>query len=44
MADQAAEDEAAAELEIAELFEDIGAAELDELESGEAAASGSEDV
>lgn len=33
VADQAAEDEAAAELEIAELFEDIGAAELDELES-----------
>ncbi len=31
--DQAAEDEAAAELEIAELFEDIGAAELDELET-----------
>jgi len=33
VADQAAEEEAAAELEIAELFEDIGAAELDELES-----------
>ena len=33
--EQAAEDEAQAELEIAELFEDIGAAELDELESGE---------
>jgi len=31
--DQAAEEEAAADLEIAELFEDIGAAELDELES-----------
>lgn len=30
--EQAAEDEAQAELEIAELFEDIGAAELDELE------------
>ena len=36
VADQAAEDEAAAELEIAELFEDIGAAELDELETGDA--------
>ena len=31
--EQAAEDEAAADLEIAELFEDIGAAELDELET-----------
>ncbi len=31
--EQAAEDEAAADLEIAELFEDIGAAELDELEN-----------
>ena len=31
--DQAAEEEAAADLEIAELFEDIGAAELDELET-----------
>ncbi|MDJ1018003.1 MAG: 50S ribosomal protein L9 [Paracoccaceae bacterium] len=31
--DQAAEEEAQAELEIAELFEDIGAAELDELET-----------
>lgn len=30
--DQAAEEEAQAEIEIAELFEDIGAAELDELE------------
>ena len=30
--DQAAEEEAQAELEIAELFEDIGAAELDELD------------
>ena len=42
VADQAAEDEAAAELEIAELFEDIGAAELDDLESGEAASSSRE--
>ena len=33
--DQAAEEEAAAELEIAELFEDIGAAELDELQGGD---------
>ena len=33
--EQAAEDEAQAELEIAELFEDIGAAELDELESSD---------
>jgi len=32
VAEQAAEDEAQAELEIAELFEDIGAAELDQLE------------
>ena len=32
IADLAAEEEAAAELEIAELFEDIGAAELEELE------------
>ena len=31
IADRAAEDEAQAEIEIAELFEDIGAAELDEL-------------
>ena len=31
VSDQAAEDEAQAEIEIAELFEDIGAAELDEL-------------
>ncbi|NNE87509.1 MAG: 50S ribosomal protein L9 [Silicimonas sp.] len=31
--DQAAEEEAQAEIEIAELFEDIGAAELDELET-----------
>ena len=31
--DQAAEEEAQAELEIAELFEDIGAAELDDLEA-----------
>ncbi|MEO9825471.1 MAG: 50S ribosomal protein L9 [Paracoccaceae bacterium] len=33
--DQAAEEEAQAEIEIAELFEDIGAAELDELEGGD---------
>lgn len=33
IADQAAEDEAQAELEIAELFDEIGAAELDELET-----------
>jgi large subunit ribosomal protein L9 len=32
IAEQAAEDEAQAELEIAELFDEIGAAELDELE------------
>ncbi|MGI9394780.1 MAG: 50S ribosomal L9 C-terminal domain-containing protein, partial [Boseongicola sp.] len=31
IADRAAEDEAQAEIEISELFEDIGAAELDEL-------------
>ena len=35
VADQAAEEAAAAELEIAELFEDIGAAELDELSSSD---------
>lgn len=35
IAEQAAEDEAAADLEIAELFDEIGAAELDELERGE---------
>jgi large subunit ribosomal protein L9 len=34
IAEQHAEDEAAADLEIAELFEDIGAAELDELSHG----------
>ena len=45
VADQAAEDEAAAELEIAELFEDIGAAELDELETrDEPAEEASEDA
>lgn len=33
IAEQAAEEEAAADLEIAELFDEIGAAELDELES-----------
>jgi large subunit ribosomal protein L9 len=33
VAEQQAEEEAAADLEIAELFEDIGAAELDELET-----------
>ena len=37
--DQAAEEEAQAEIEIAELFEDIGAAELDELEGGDDAAA-----
>jgi large subunit ribosomal protein L9 len=36
IADQAAEEEAQAELEIAELFEDIGAAELDELDVADA--------
>ncbi len=35
IAEQAAEDEAQAELEIAELFDEIGAAELDELERGD---------
>ncbi|QMU57631.1 MAG: 50S ribosomal protein L9 [Boseongicola sp.] len=35
IADRAAEEEAQAEIEIAELFEDIGAAELDELQSGD---------
>lgn len=53
IAEQAAEEEAQAELEIAELFEDIGAAELDELETvaeteepaeaSDEAASGDED-
>jgi large subunit ribosomal protein L9 len=38
--DQAAEEEAQAEIEIAELFEDIGAAELDELEGGDVAPAG----
>ena len=33
IAEQAAEDEAQAEIEIAELFDEIGAAELDELET-----------
>ncbi len=37
IAEQAAEEEAQAELEIAELFDEIGAAELDELERGEEA-------
>ena len=37
IADQNAEDEAAADLEIAELFDEIGAAELDELEHGDEA-------
>mgnify|MGYP001825438193 CR=1 FL=1 len=37
IADQNAEDEAAADLEIAELFDEIGAAELDELEQGDEA-------
>ncbi len=40
--EQAAEEEAQADLEIAELFEDIGAAELDELESP--VAEGSDDA
>ncbi|SMX22177.1 50S ribosomal protein L9 [Boseongicola aestuarii] len=44
VADQAAEEEAAAELEIAELFEDIGAAELDELASADDVAPRSEAV
>jgi large subunit ribosomal protein L9 len=44
VADQAAEEEAAAELEIAELFEDIGAAELDELSSADDVAPRSEAV
>jgi len=35
IAEQAAEEEAQAELEIAELFDEIGAAELDELERGD---------
>jgi large subunit ribosomal protein L9 len=35
----AAEEEAAAEFEIAELFDDIGAAQLDDLEDGAAPAS-----
>jgi large subunit ribosomal protein L9 len=39
IAEQAAEEEAAADLEIAELFDEIGAAELDEMDSGAAAAS-----
>ena len=37
IAEQAAEEEAQAELEIAELFDEIGAAELDELERGDEA-------
>ena len=41
--EQAAEDEAAADLEIAELFEDIGAAELDELENLDEPAEEAED-
>ena len=40
--EQQAEEEAAADLEIAELFEDIGAAELDELESVEEPAAEAE--
>ena len=44
VADQAAEEEAAAELEIAELFEDIGAAELDELSSADDVAPRNEAV
>ncbi|MDJ0639824.1 MAG: 50S ribosomal protein L9 [Paracoccaceae bacterium] len=42
IAEQAAEDEAQAELEIAELFDEIGAAELDELERGEGEAPAEE--
>ncbi len=37
IAEQAAEEEAQADLEIAELFDEIGAAELDELERGDEA-------
>ena len=45
IADQNAEDEAAADLEIAELFDEIGAAELDELEhSDEAPAEETEEA
>ena len=40
--DQAAEDEAQAELEIAELFDEIGAAELDELEGDDRPAEANE--
>ena len=40
--DQAAEEEAQAELEIAELFEDIGAAELDELDVADEAPADAE--
>ena len=43
VADQAAEEAAAAELEIAELFEDIGAAELDELETVDSPSAESSD-
>jgi large subunit ribosomal protein L9 len=40
--EQQAEEEAQADLEIAELFDEIGAAELDELESVDAAPSADE--
>lgn len=40
IAEQAAEEEAAADLEIAELFDEIGAAELDELGRGDEPAAG----
>ena len=43
IAEQAAEEEAQAELEIAELFDEIGAAELDELERGDEPARAAED-
>ena len=42
--DQAAEEEAQAELEIAELFEDIGAAELDDLDAPAQEAAGTEEA
>ena len=41
IAEQHAEEEAAADLEIAELFDEIGAAELDEMDSGAAPAAAS---
>ena len=42
IAEQNAEEEAAADLEIAELFDEIGAAELDDLEQDRAAPAASE--